>query len=423
VGSQDFTIGPACFATRGFGLNCLGEGGWTGLTTDNSQLRSDFIYALAVCPDGTLLIAHDRGIQIFDGRSFVRSIPSWGEESGTSVACDPAGAVSIGYSDGVSRLENGAWRRLDSSSLLPQDETDPSINIKDITIDSQGALWVVADFISTDGSVGRFDGSEWTVYRESEDLLPEIDLQSIAIDHAGRVWVADDEGLFAFEGGRWQRQSLEGVTGITDLFVDTDDRIWFAYGAGLGWIKAGEWNLYELDPNLGFPDHANAIWVDGRGRIWFSTDYGAAIFDEQGWTSYHMHTSGLTANNLTALAVVAGGPELPPLASESSGNVSGRFLLAGQPLQNGEVELCVIPPPFIFYGSSPCAFQPYAPGTRTDAEGHFSFTVPPGHYFLTFMDQEGDWTRLTAGFAGMAPYRIVVEPEGQTELEDIKLGE
>jgi len=426
VGSQDFTIGPACFASPGFGdfgLNCLGENGWQAFTTANSPLRSDYIDALALCPDGTLLIAHDRGVQVFDGKTFIRGIPSGGAESATALACGEGGAIAVGYHNGVSLFEAGAWRKLDLSRLAPPEEPDASLTIQDMDFDAQGALWVVADFYSTDGSVGRYDGSDWTVHRESTALLPEIDLISLAVDQSGRAWVGYEEGLFALEGEQWARQPLEGLTELTDLFIDTDDRVWFAHGAGFGWIKDGQWNLYEIDQEIGIPDDPNAIWVDRRGRVWLSTDYGAAVFDGEGWTSYHMHTSDLTVNNLTALSVGAGGPELSALAFEPSGTVSGRILWAGQPLQNAEVELCAIPPHIFFRGGSPCAIQPYSPGTTTDAEGRFSVTARPGHYFLTFTDQEGDWTRLTTGIAGMVPYRIVVESERQTELEDILLDE
>jgi len=297
------------------------------------------------------------------------------------------------------------------------------IDVQDIAMDAQGALWVAADYTSTDGSIGRFDGAEWTVYRESEALPPEIELQSIAVDHIGRVWAGHADGLLVLEAGSWNSHPLDIAAEQTDLFVDTDDRLWFARESEFGWIKDGELQLYEIDPTLDFPGHADAIWVDGRGRVWFATDYGTSVFVGEGWITYHMHTSGLTSNQLPALAVIAGGPELPELVVEPKGSVAGRILFNDEPLQSARVQLCSIPPPIFFRGPSPCSSQLYAPATNTDAEGRFSVPVWPGYYFLTFTDQEGDWTRLTTGFAGMEIYRIQVEAEQEIVLDDIELGE
>jgi hypothetical protein len=320
-------------------------------------------------------------------------------------------------------LEAGAWRKLDISPLLPPDDPQASIDIQGIALDGEGGIWVAVDtsYGSTDGSIGRFDGSKWIVYRESQSLLPDIELQSLAIDQTGRVWAAHQDGLLMLEGGNWITHPLDLASEQTSLFVDRDDRLWFARQAEYGWIQDGVFQIYEIDPTRDFPGQTNAIWLDGRGRVWLATDYGATVFNGEGWITYHMHTSSLPSNQLSALAVIAGGPELPELVEEPKGSVAGRLLFNDEPLQQARVQLCSVPPPIFFRGPSPCSSQLYAPAVNTDAEGRFTLAVWPGQYFLTFTDQEGDWTRLTTGFAGMEIYRIWVDSGQDTVLDDIKL--
>lgn len=339
------------------------------------------------------------------------------------IACGTDGSLAAASTSKVGRLGMGGWLTLDVLALAPLDEPDQMVQVKDIALDSQGGLWIINEGISRQGSVGRHDGADWMVFRESVDLPSDLELQALAIDGDGTVWVGHQDGLLAFDGERWTNHENDEWTDLQDLFVDGEARIWLAHSAGFGWFQDGLWNFYEIGTNGETDDDPNAIWIDDRGRLWLATDYGLAIFDGDRWASYHMHTSSLAANDLDGVFVQAGGPDLPVPLEKEAGSISGRILLGSEPLGARTVEVCVIPLGMLYSGSTPCSRQPFMASTRTDAEGRYSFTVPPGHYYLAFTDQEGDWTRLTSGILGMSAHQIVVEPGRETVVDDIVLKE
>jgi hypothetical protein len=424
-GSTSFEPGIACFGFLSFGLTCLDEDGWHTYTPSNSALYGNSVYEMTLCPNGQFVIAHDKGAVFFDGQVFLNPLPSrWGTETVKTLDCDTENNLVIAYPGSLILTQQNAWNEIDISTLAPQVDPAERITISDVLFDQNGALWVVGDWESVEGSIAKYENQSWVQFLDIPEMSEDIDLHGLEEDSQGRIWAIYDDGLFSYDGQTWIHYPSPMGEKIWDSFVDLDDHIWLTTSYGFASFFNGNWNYYEVDNEGQSDDDVSGIALDARGRLWIPTDWGLTIFDGEGWTTYHMHTSDLAANNVNRIAVQAGGPSLPALIEKESGSISGRIFLNGQPLQDVDVEVCVKSLGMFYTGNTPCGNQPYIVRGNTDEEGRFSLTVVPGHYYLNFKPKGAEkWTRLTSGITGMISMRIDVLPGQDNRLNDLYMTE
>jgi hypothetical protein len=425
-GSTSFEPGMACFGFLSSGLSCLDESGWHHYTPSNSALYGKSVYNVELCPDGTFVIVHENGIVFFDGQSFFNPLSiDWGIVSDRSLDCDAENNLVLTYSGSLRLYHQNNWTDMDISELAPP-EKNPSekIAISDAILDLNGALWVVGDQESIEGSIAKYENQSWIRFLEIPELSEDIDLHGLEVDSQGKIWAVYDEGLFSYDGQVWIHYPSPVRDTLRDPFIDSDDHIWITTASGFASFFNGGWNFYEIDDDIPSDFWPTGIALDGRGRLWLPTRWGLNIFDGERWITYHMHTSDIASNYVYSLAIRAGGPSLPALLEKEPGSISGRFFLSGQPLQEVDVEVCVLSLGMAYTGNTPCAKQPYFMRGKTDEEGRFTLTVPSGRYYLAFQAKGAEkWTRLTSGIAGIVSMGIDVLPGQDTRIDDIYLTE
>ena len=126
----------------------------------------------------------------------------------------------------------GLWR-WDSRGLTGFNATTTnlpgSMDVKPLAVDSAGAVWCrlqrrdftcyysngvkyCYDFLALAG-LGRFDGTAWTFFSQSNSGLPSDDVRSIAFDKKGRMWAGTSAGIGMFDpapvGTERQRQRMD----------------------------------------------------------------------------------------------------------------------------------------------------------------------------------------------------------------------
>jgi ligand-binding sensor domain-containing protein len=168
-------------------------------------------------------------------------------------------------------------------------------------IDSSDSKWFAAQiklYPSLASGLGRFDGTNWNLYKPSSGKMPGNSVYTLAADHHGNKWISAFSvsgcGLVKFDGtANWDSIS----TGYPDVsMVDRNDRIWFGtyYFDGTNWNSLS--NPYNISPN--------SIAEDNQNNKWFGTNWGGAYrFDGTNWTAYDSANSGLANNTIWAIAV------------------------------------------------------------------------------------------------------------------------
>jgi hypothetical protein len=104
------------------------------------------------------------------------------------------------------------------------------INVTDfVTIDKRGIIW-----LGTWIGLVKFDGVNWTVYRDSNSGLPNEWIHVIVIDEEGNKWIGTNGGLAKFDGGNWivYNESNSGLPDnwVLTISIDKEGNKWIGTG-------------------------------------------------------------------------------------------------------------------------------------------------------------------------------------------------
>lgn len=406
--------GQACFADYGFGVSCLDDKGkWKRYTAENSSLSSNLVNGLAFCPDGRLLVAGEKGIDVLDGQKWGR-LRSPEFDNFSAVVCDRSGGFWAAHYGGVIYYNGTTWTNHPAENLA---KGDAATNlIKELVISPDGSVWA-----ATLNSLAHFDGKDWSVYQQFQSWQDRLLMVGVAVDPQGVAWGAHLTGLVRFDGTNWNLEKPSGMDGVDAISIDSKERVWVASSQGLYVEDNHQWFLLDRSSKNLSSDRVLSVQVDGSGRLWVGTAWGLNVYDGEKWTVYNVHTSGLTSNNIKNLAVQAGGPPLPPLETSEKGQLGGRILVEGFPLSGVSVQLCVEGVDITYKGDTPCVDQPFTRTEITNEIGDFLFkNIPAGSYTLIIERTEGTWRKIKV--EGIPPDLAVVKPGKATQLGAIELG-
>lgn len=118
-----------------------------------------------------------------------------------------------------------------------------------------------------------------------ENGLPESKIVSISQDSTGFIWLAGENGLFRFDGIRfdiYQNTFSDGepesFTRINTLFTDSQGTLWVGSANGLSRFNP-QFNQF-VKPAEDLTDQpVFDIFEDSNGQIWLASDAGLAKFD------------------------------------------------------------------------------------------------------------------------------------------------
>lgn len=409
VGSTE--AGFACFGSTGNGMTCLtADGEWQQYTRDNSNLGSNFVADMAVCPDGTMLIAHSDGVSAFDGAEFREYESGWGYGSPEGVACTAEGNIWVAHFGGASFYDGSSWTTFESAEhLATGDQASDLVN--DVVLDSDGNAWVV-----TSNAIAMYDGSAWTRYQLGEGLSDKYFFDQLTVDGNGRPWALHSNGLLQFDGSEWVNHENSDFFSSEAFAIDLKGNYWLAtYSDGLYSYDGSTWSQTNMSNSDLSSDGARAVTFDNNGRLYVGTVYGLNILDGDSWTTYNMDSADLIDHNITAIGVVNGGPTLPKMMDKENGSITGSFEEAGAPLAESAVELCVRELYSSYSGNTPCEDQAMYYTTTTDANGAFVFEdIPVGIYYIVFETSDG-WGKLTDEY-GIGSEAVPVNPGETTDV-------
>lgn len=389
VGSAD--AGLACFGSTGNGMTCLTTAGeWQPYTSSNSNLGSDFIADMGVCPDGTLLIAHGDGVSAFDGADFREYDSGWGYGSPEGVACTADGNIWVAHFGGASYYDGSAWTTYESAEHLATGEQASDL-VNDVVVDGSGNAWVV-----TSNAIAMYDGSDWTRYQMGEGLNDKYYFDQLAIDGNGRPWALHSNGLLEFDGSDWINHENDDFFSAESFALAPNGDYWLGtYSNGLTSFDGSSWAETNMSNSDLSSDGVRAVAFDNNGRLYIGTVYGLNIMDGDAWTTYNMDSADMVSHNISSMGIVNGGPALPALMDKENGAVTGALEEETGPLAEMSVELCVRELYSSYNGDTPCSDQAMYYTTTTDAEGAFAFEdVPVGVYYIVFQTADG-WGKLT----------------------------
>lgn len=260
-------------------------------------LPQDTVQAIAQTRDGYLWLGTLEGLARFDGVRFTTFDTGNTPELRHNVIlalCEGEGAdLWIGtYGGGLYRHRAGVFSRTSMADGLPSD------HVRAVHRSPSGALWV-----GTTGGLAKLEGGQLTAFT-TKDGLPSDRVMSILEDHEGSLWVGTSGGGVARrKDGVFTRIGAE--QGLSSNFVwsiheDRDRAIWISTeGGGLNRYKDGALRAWKREDGLP-SERVMPVLEDRHKNLWIGTDAGLSRLTGAGLSTLSAKT-GFAKDNVRAL--------------------------------------------------------------------------------------------------------------------------
>jgi ligand-binding sensor domain-containing protein len=289
-------------------------------------------------------------------KEIVTTVQGLAANDGVSVLTDSGGAVWVGTSGGLSRLDEGSTPRFTNYARAPN---GASLNdVKDILVDREGQVWAGVHFMAvvvntttftvvpepSDGRIAEAllqdaKGFLWITWgfvgvnrtpRHSGDFSTSCgpgNARSLYQDHRGRIWMgltADPNIQDAQPGAAFRDtaldctssnlvvvDSLRGIE-VRDIIQDRSRNFWFATNQGV-WradTTLTRWTRFRGGASGPPSDDVRSLVFDASGALWAGTrDAGVARFDpvRLTWSRPFTTADGLGSNDVREILVARNG--------------------------------------------------------------------------------------------------------------------
>ena len=286
---------------------------WTGYTTENSGIPSNYISSMAVDNNGVVWVAHYEygnymGVSSFDGttwKNYTHDNSGLGVNPVSCIGIDLHNTVWFGTSNKLYSFDGKTWT---GKSIL---------YTNDITLDSNGTLWVAAGMMGNNSqaiySLSSYDGSAWTDHPLAAKLDHPIHLyKCVSVDTDGTIWFVTQEyygsmSLHRYDGTTMKTYYTDGPLSyfFNGIAIDSSNRKWLATDYGLSCYdgKTCENHLFSLTydgvsapKNMktmdSFVNTTRDVVIDQNGVLWTCTlmGYNIISYDGTTWKNYNNAT-------------------------------------------------------------------------------------------------------------------------------------
>lgn len=218
----------------------------------------------------------------------------------TSIALDSSGRLWYTKYPLELVMRDGGY----SQVFEPTDTTWKDRLISDMSIDSQGRIWMI--FSQPGGEMSgvcMFDGSAWLEWSSSNSPLPDNRINKILVDGDDIVWITLDAEcpdettiLATYDGLGWTIfDASSGVlplgTYIKAVGLDNSGAIYFGSSSGVLYAyKDEEWSSISIADAGGLPKSpVRTIAEDSSGALWFGSIFdGVVRFDGTSWSHFDL---------------------------------------------------------------------------------------------------------------------------------------
>jgi hypothetical protein len=298
----------------------LGRLGWSRLSSENSLLPSNTVYALVAGgpedPQSGMVLGTDGGVAVWSPSETTDLPDRWrvytAQDSG--LPHDRVRAVArdgrdfwFGTEAGLARLSGGAWQTFDAGDLgLTQ------APVYALALGADGRLWV-----GTGTGAAVYDGRTWTPFTAANSGLGDSWVLSLAVQprpEGDWVWFGTRSGVSRLDtgSGAWltfDQVFSENWGGVPALLLDAQGRLWAGTGGGgLGLLDRMTWQFYRTS-NADIPFNTVLTLAEIEpGVLWLGVappmEVGGELvaFDGQTWKPYTARNSGFSGAEPLAIA-------------------------------------------------------------------------------------------------------------------------
>ncbi|MEM6345297.1 MAG: two-component regulator propeller domain-containing protein [Bacteroidota bacterium] len=292
--------GMLYFGVAGRGLVRYDGAAYSVLTDRNTKALNRNIRALGVDRQDRLWIGTNKGLVIYDGKSFTEytkdNTPDFPYKSIHEIYVDLKGRIWVsGFANEIGlkgvKLNGGGWSMFASGVWTHYNKDNTELDydfVEDFCMDRKGNLWVSVGI--EDRGVARFDGSAWTFFTKDNTALPNNKVRAIAAGPDGNVYFGTAKGLVEFDGSKWAVTTLTQKFGISALdklqdldqpdvlsmAIEDNGTFWIGTkGRGVIQLQGPKRRLISIENSPITSNFVKKIHIDAEGRKYFITGFKA----------------------------------------------------------------------------------------------------------------------------------------------------
>ena len=190
----------------------------------------------------------------------------------------------------------------DTNSMLPQN------TVRCITVDASNNKWVGTDF-----GLAVFDNTAWTIYNTSNSGLPDNNVRAITIDAQGNKWIGTlSGGLVKYDGAAWTVYN-QGNSSLPSNFVrvitfDDSGAMWLGTSGGLVKFDGSTWQVWSTSNSDLISHHVAAIAIGEDNTRYLGTINGGMVYmTDTAMTHYNLWNGLLPDNTILSIALDTAG--------------------------------------------------------------------------------------------------------------------
>jgi signal transduction histidine kinase/ligand-binding sensor domain-containing protein len=251
--------------------NILGHQSWS---TENG-LPQNSVHQIFQSRDGYIWIATEGGIARFNGIDFKvfnhENTPSLISDDICCFAQDSAGSLWIGTADSLLQYSAGIFRRFFVTDGLP------SGGITSLATGDNGALLILSG-----NAITSFDGKSFSALPLPASAIPSA---MVTVDD-GSTWIASTSGIFQYQHGQINSQSLNPnppITNIEGIGVLPGHGLWLRTGTSLTLLQNGHQRTLQGGRDIP-ATRIQSVLAGSHGDLWIGTNKGLFELDQ---TSNH----------------------------------------------------------------------------------------------------------------------------------------
>lgn len=148
----------------------------------------------------------------------------------------------------------------------------------------------------------------WTVYNDTNSMLPQNTVRCIAVDASNNKWVGTDYGLVVFDNSAWTIYNTSN-SGLPDnnvraVAIDAQGNKWIGtLSGGMVMFDGSAWTVYNQGNSPLPSNFVRVITFDSAGNRWVGTSSGLVKFDGNTWQVWNSANSALISSHIAAIAI------------------------------------------------------------------------------------------------------------------------
>lgn len=348
--------------------------------TTRNGLPHNQINSATQTPEGYLWFATWEGLVRYNGQDFriftPKNVPELQDHGIRHVSVGANGRLIVSTSrGGISVLEKGQWKTIDTKDGLIQNDTRASVE------DNQGSIWVAHEDkgisqvlpngqIKIYGSAqGLPDERMYAIYKDSENViwagtanglvridegqvqvftekqgLPKGAIYTILQAPQGGLYLGTNYGLYKIQNGEISKAITNFPNeAVISLSLDAEKNLWIGT-VNLGIMRINGLELENLNAQQGLPNNrVSSLLHDHEGNLWVGTGAGLVRFADSPFVTLNNY-QGLSDNYVRAIVQMPDSSMMIGTAQGLNHYKNGKFnQVAGSPSLKNDSILSLAP--------------------------------------------------------------------------------